>query len=166
MAGELGFTLLDHSNEIGRVNIHTGNVTAVSLPGLLTEVGALRGAIEGITLGVVSRESLKVFDTQLANEPPVDENAQVERGWLVSYEDNLPFFDDPVNAIPNAGYHKKFTVVIPTADIEGRLLPESDKADLTDTQMAAFVTAFETTARSPYGGTVTVLEVRHVGRRR
>lgn len=166
MAGRLGFTLIDHSSEQGRVSLATGDVTAVSLPGLLTEVGALRGAIEGITLGVVSKESLLVFDTQLANAPPADENAQVERAWLVSYEDATAFFDDPVNAIPNAGYRKKFTLTIPTADIVGRLLPGTDQADLTDTGIAAFVTAFETTARSPYGGAVNVLSITAVGRNR
>lgn len=165
MAGELGFSLRDYSDELGRVSIHTGNVTAVSLPGLLTEVGTLRGAIEGITLGVVASESLKVFDTQLSQLSPTDENAQRERAWLVSYADNTPFFDDPVNAIPNAGYQKRFTVTIPTADVEGRLLPNSDEADMTDTAIAAFVTAFETTARSPYGGEVVVLGIRHVGKR-
>lgn len=166
MAGRLSFSLMDYDRERGAVSMNTGNVTAVSLPGLLTEVGALRTAIEGITLGVVAKESLSVFDTPLANDPPNDENAQVERAWVVSYEDNLPFFDDPVNAIPNEGYRKRFTLTIPTADYEGRLLPNSEEADLTDTEMAAFVTAFETTARSPYGGTVNVLKVTTAGRNR
>lgn len=166
MPGRLGFTLIDHSNEQGRVSLATGEVTAVSLPGLLSQVGALRGAIEGITLGVVAKESLMVFDTQLANAAPSDENAQVERAWMVSYEDATAFFDDPVNAIPNAGYRKKFTLTIPTADIVGRLLPGTDQADLSDSGIAAFVTAFETTARSPYGGAVNVLSITAVGRNR
>lgn len=166
MAGKLGFSMLDHSGERGSISINTGNVTAVSLPGLLTEVGDLREAIEGITAGVVASESLMVFNTPLANEPPASQDAQVERAWLVSYEDDLPFFDDPVNAIPNEGYKKRFTLTIPTADIDGRLLANTDKADLTDTDIAAFVTAFETTARSPYGGTVNVLSITAVGRNR
>ncbi len=166
MPGYGSFTLLDHSNEKSTVGFYTGDVTAVSLPGLLTEFGALRTAIEGVTLGVVSKESLKVFDTALANQPPADENAQVERAWLVSYEDNLPFFDDPVNAIPNAGYRKRFVLSIPTADIVGRLLPNTDLADMADPQIAALVSAMETTLRSPYGGTINVLEIRAVGRNR
>jgi hypothetical protein len=166
MAGRLAFSLMDHDGERGAVSLNTGAVTAVSLPGLLTEVGTLRGAIEGITLGVVAKESLTVFDTPLANTPPADENAQVERVWIVSFEDNLPFFDDPVNAIPNEGYRKRFSLTIPTADIEGRLLPNTEIADLTDTGIAAFVTAFEATARSPYGGTVNVLSIVSGGRNR
>lgn len=150
------------------MSLNTGEVTAVSLPGLLTEVGALRSAIEGITLGVVASESLTVFDTQLSSTPPSDPHAQVERAWLVRYTDNQQFFDPPINAIPNEGYQQVFTVTIPTADIAaaGRLVPGTDLANLTEAGMAAFVSAFETTARSPYGGTVNVLEIRHVGRKR
>lgn len=164
MAGFGGFTLMDHNRELSNISFYTGNITAVSLPNTLTEFGALRTAIEGITLGVVVKESLKVFDTKLANTPPSDENAQRERKWLVVYEDNLPYFDHPVNAIPNEGYRKTFTFEIPTAELVGRLLPNSDEADLTDTGVAAFVTAFEAVARSPYGGTVNVLQMRAVGR--
>lgn len=158
--------MLDYSREKKAFSVRTGDVTAVSLPGLLTEVGALRTAVENITLGVVSDEALVAFDTNLSNTPPASPLAQVESGWLVRFEDNLPFFDDPVNAIPNEGYGRIFTLTIPTAELAtaGRLLPNSDIADLTETGMAAFVTAFEATARSPYGGTVNVVEIRHVGR--
>lgn len=166
MPGYGSFTLLDHSNEKSTTSFLTGNVTAASLPGLLTQWGTLRTAIEGVTLGVVQKESLKVFDTTLANDPPADENAQVERAWLVSYEDALPFFDDPVNAIPNAGYRKRFSFTIGTADIVGRLLPNSDDADMADTGIAALVSALETTLRSPYGGTINVLKITAVGRNR
>lgn len=160
--------MLDYSREKSSFSIITGDVTAVSLPGLLTEVGELRTAIEGITLGVVSDEALRAFNTNLSNTPPASPLAQIESAWLVTYEDSLAFFDDPVNAIPNEGYGKLFTMTIPTADIAaaGRLAPNSDEAVLTETAMAAFVTAFEQTARSPYGGTVNVVSVRHVGRNR
>jgi hypothetical protein len=167
MPGRLGFQMLDYSREKRGFSIATGEVTAVSLPGLLTEVGDLRSAIEGITLGVVSDESLSVFNTNLSNTPPANALAQVESCWLVTYEDNLPFFDDPVNAIPNEGFGRLFTLTIPTAEIAaaGRLAPNSDIAVLTEGGMAAFVAAMEATARSPYGGTVNVVEVRHVGRK-
>lgn len=166
MPGRLGFSMLDYSREKASFSMATGEVTAGTLPGLLTEVGALRAAIEGITLGVVSDESLSVFNTNLSNTPPGSELAQVESSWLVTYEDDLPFFDDPVNAIPNEGFGRLFTLTIPTADIVGRLNPASDEADLTDTQIAAFITAFEQTARSPYGGTVNVTKITFVGRNR
>jgi hypothetical protein len=114
----------------------------------------------------MNSERLQVFDTKLSNTPPTDPSAQVERKWLVTYEDDLPFFDDPVNAIPNEGFGKLFQMEIPTADIEtaGILLDNSDDADLTFAAMATFVTAFEDIARSPYGGTVNVIKVTTVGR--
>lgn len=166
MPGRLGFSMLDYSREKAAFSLATGEVTALSLPDLLTEVGALRTAVEGITLGVVSDERLSVFDTNLSNTPPTSELAQVESSWLVTYEDDLPFFDDPVNAIPNEGFGRLFTLTIPTADIVGRLVPNTDNANLANTQIAAFVTAFEETARSPYGGTVNVVSIKFVGRNR
>lgn len=166
MPGRLSFSLMDHSREKSRFSLATGEVTAVSLPGLLTQVGALRTAIEGITRGVVSNEALSVFDTPLAQLPPADELAQVEVAWLVTYMDVTEFFDDPINAIPNEGSGRLFTVSIPTADIQGRLQPYSDYADMDDTDIQAFVSAFEAIARSPYGGEVSVVSLKHVGRNR
>lgn len=164
MAGFGAFTMLDHNGEKSTTSFYTGNITAVSLPDTLTEFGQLRTAVEGITLGTVAQESLKVFDTKLSNTRPTDQNAQRERKWLVVYEDNLPFFDAPVNAIPNEGYRKVFTFEIATADIANRLVTNTDEADLTNPGIAAFKTAFEQIARSPYGGTTTVLKLVAVGR--
>lgn len=169
MAGGLySLTMLDYSRERSAFSVITGEVTAVSLPGLLTNIAAYRSAIDGITLGVQADEALRAYQENLSNTPPASALAQIESAWLVTYEDNLPFFDDPVNAIPNEGFGKLFTLTIPTADIAaaGRLAPNSDEAVLTETGMAAFVTAFEAMARSPYGGTVNVVSVRHVGRNR
>lgn len=162
--GILTFSMLDHSDERSSVTIQTGAVTAVSLPGLLTQVGTLRDAISAITLGTMSGEALKVFDTTLSNARPASELARRETKWLVRYEDNLPFFDDPVNAIPNEGFGKVFTVTIPTADLAGRVIPGTDMADVTNQEIADFIDAFEATARSPYGGTVNVLSLTAVGR--
>lgn len=162
--GQLTFSFLDHSDETSRTLIQTGAVTAVSLPGLLTEVGTLRDAIAAITLGTVSGEALKVFDTSLSNARPASALARRETKWLVRYEDTTAFFDDPVNAIPNEGFGKVFTITIPTADVADRVTPGTDLADLTDTEIAAFITAFEATARSPYGGAVNVLSMQAVGR--
>ena len=162
--GYYTIAMLDHGGEKSSFTIQTGAVTSVSLPSLLTQVGTFRGAVEGITLGTVQNEALKVFDTALSNTLPADQDAQRERKWLVRYQDVLPFFDDPVNAIPNEGYGRVFVFSIPTADISGRLLANTDKADLTDTEIAAFVAAYEDMARSPYGGTVEVLGINAVGR--
>lgn len=168
MPGLISFTMLDYSRERSGFSIITGDITAVSLPGTLTQIGALRTAIEGITLGVVADEALRALKTDLSNTPPTSPLAQVESAWLVTYEDTTAFFDDPINAIPNEGFGKLFTLTIPTAELApaGRLAPNSDEAVLTETGIAAFITAFETTARTPYGGAVNVVSIRHVGRNR
>lgn len=161
--GYLAF--LDYSRERSAMSFITGDVTAVSLPGLLTQFGALRTAVDGITLGTIVEEAQYVFKTKLSNTVPTDKNAQRERKWLVTYEDTTAFFDDPINAIPNAGYRKVFNLEIPTADASK--LPttvNTDEADLTQTEIAAFVTAYEAIARSPYGGDVNVLRMQLVGR--
>lgn len=164
----MGFTMLDYSREKASFSFPTGDITAGTLPGTLTQVGNLRTAIEGITLGVVSDESLAVFNTNLSNTPPASPLAQIESAWLVTYEDDLDFFDAPTNSIPNEGFGRVFTMTIPTADIApaGRLAPNSDEAVLTETAIAAFITAFEDAVHSPYGGTVNVISIRHVGRNR
>ena len=160
MPGELKFSLRDNSDEIGTTNIHTGNVTAASLPGLLTEVGALRTAIEGITIGVVAKESLSVFETALSAASAASPLAQRGVKWTVGYTDVTAFFDDPVNSIPNAGYQKVFTFQIPTADLS-LLTSGEEELDLTAGAGLAFVTALENTARSPYGGEINVLYVKY-----
>lgn len=164
MAGYGNFSFLDYNGERSTTSFYTGNVTAVSLPGLLTQFGALRTAIDGIILGTIAQEELSVFRTKLSNALPVSANAQRERKWLVVYEDVTEFFDPPVNAIPNEGYRKVFNFEIPTANLVGNLQPNSDEADLSATAVAAFVTAFEAIARSPHGGNVNVLKLVAVGR--
>lgn len=164
MSGGLySLTMLDYSKEKSVSRFNTGAVTAVSLPGLLTEIGTLRGAIDGITLGTLNRESLAVFDTPLSNVPPTDKNAQREDKWLVTYEDNTQFFDPPTNAIPNEGYRKLFSVEIATPD-RTLVVNNSDFADITAPPMSAFVAAFEAMCKSPYGGTAHVISVKYVGR--
>lgn len=163
MAGYGSFTILDYDGEVTNSQFNTGNITAVSLPGTITQFGTLRTALDGIILGRISKEALKVFETKLSNTLPTDKAAQRESKWLVVYEDNLPFFDDPVNAIPNEGYKRVFTMEVGTADLS-LLVANTDRMEITAGAGQTFVTAFEALARSPYGGTVNVIEVRHVGR--
>lgn len=164
--GRLSFDLMDYSRETSGFSVNTGAVTAVSLPGLLTQIGTLRTALGNIVLGTITQEALSAFVTRLSNTPPASDLAQIEEGWYVQYEDVTQFFDDPVNAIPNAGFGKLFGFTIPTPDVTGKLIANTDDANLADTDIAAFVTAFEALARSPYGGAVNVTKITLVGRNR
>lgn len=168
MAGYGSFTILDYGGEKTSVQFQTGNITAISLPGFLTDFGNLRTAIEGITLGVVAQEEASVFRTKLSNTLPASKDAQRERKWLVVYEDNTPFFDDPINAIPNEGYKKIFTNEIGTADLS-LLVSRSDTIEAGDAgepaAIATFRGAWNALVKSPHGGTARVLKLVAVGRR-
>lgn len=165
------FTYQDFDREPSTFSFRTGAITVPSLPGFLTQFGALRTATNAIVLGTAKEEGWIGDRTPLSNTPPTDPNAQRERKWLVQFEDTTQFFDAPLNAIPNEGYHKNFTVEIPTAKVTGygggsdsALIVNTDDADLAHPQIAAFITAFEAIARTPYGGTVNVTRIRVVGR--
>jgi len=166
MGGQLSVGFLDYSDEKASSGVHVGNVTAVSLPGLLTQIASYITAIDAITIGTITYDSLQAYRTARGVDLPTDVDAQRERAWRVFYQDDLPFFDDPVNAIPNAGFGKQFHFDIPTAHFGlAAVFPiNSDEADLTQTQIAAFITAFEAMARSPYGGTVVVTKIVGVGK--
>jgi len=147
------FQLLDYSNEKTTSTVYVGPITAGTIAGFLTAFGTLRTAIEAITLGVVSKESWVGDDTVLSNTPPTDAEAQREKKWLVRYTGDTT--------------DKIYTLEIGTAELGGsHLQPMSDMADLTETDMAAFVTAFEAIARTPDDDTetVTVQSIQFVGR--
>jgi hypothetical protein len=147
------------------MGVNIGSVTAVSLPGLLTDIATLRTAISGLIVGNQATDKLTAYNTTLNPALPTSTDAQVERKWRVVYRDTQAFFDAPVNAIPNAGYGKPFEVEIATAD-STLLQDNSEYLDIDDGAGADFVDAFETIARSPYGGTVTVQSIELVGRSR
>lgn len=146
------FTLLDFSNESSGVRMYNGAITAASIAGFLTAFGGMRTALEGITLGTMKQEQWIGDTTLLSNTPPTNVFAQRESKWLVRYQGNTT--------------QKIHNLEIPTADPTGRLIAGTDKADLTEANMAAWVTAFEAFARTPDSDieTVTVLDVTLVGR--
>lgn len=159
--GELEYGVRDNSREIGKVSIHTGAVTAITLPALLTQVGTLRTAIEGLTLGLIASEALSVFRSKLEAAAPSSQLAQRGKKWTVGYSDNQPDWDMGVGIILNEGFGKIFTLTIPCADLM-LLTSGQESLDLTAGAALAFVNAFEATARSPYGGTVNVEYIRYI----
>ena len=152
MAGKYAITYLDYSVEKSPLQVTTITPTAANHDIWKSNMAALKTAIGDITLGVAQQEVQTALVDVLDNTPPTDANAQREIKWLVTYKGNTS--------------EKLFRAEIPTAELTGHLLPASDEADLTETDMAAFVDAFETLARSPDNGTeaCTVLSIRAVGR--
>lgn len=158
-------TIVDYNGETSSTGVNLGSVTAVSLPGLLTNIATLRTAISGLIVGNQRSDKLTAYNTTLNPALPTSTDAQVERKWRVVYTDTQAFFDAPVNAIPNAGFGKIFEIEIATAD-STLLQNNSEYLDIDDTEGLAFANAFQAIARSPYGGTVTVQYIELVGRSR
>jgi len=80
----IGFQFLDHSVEKKSLEVFAGEITAVSLPGLLADIGDMQTALDGVTLGVISRSNWGER-TILSNTPPVSALAQIETEVLVTY---------------------------------------------------------------------------------
>jgi len=146
-----GVSVLDYSEESSSTNFSIGAITAVSLPGFLTQFGSWKTALGNIILGTVSKDRWVGDATDISNTPPATANAQIELKWLVSYE--------------GATTKKKFRQELPTAD-PSKTIAGTDKADMTDADIAAYVTAFEAVAKSPDDDAegVNVLDISLVGR--
>jgi len=146
------FTLLDASNEKSTMSFHVGEITAVTIAGFLTQFGALRTAVEAISIGALVTDSWTGDRTKYSAAIPSDKDSQRERKFLVIYEDDSTL--------------APYRVEIPCADyaLSGLFAGSTDEVDLTQTEIAAFVTAFEALCKSPEGNAVTVLQIRGVGR--
>jgi hypothetical protein len=155
----------DYSGEISRSKINTIDLTAANLAAQQALLATLVTEIDPIVRGTIAEIKLQVV-TPGSSTPPTDEEAQIEKGWLVLYQDSQQYLDPGPDTILNPGFGKIFQAVLPTATYTTHLLGESDFADLTETDVAAFVTAFEELAVSPYGGSTTVLSLQVVGSRR
>jgi hypothetical protein len=145
------FSVLDYSEEKSTWSFNVGAITAVSIAGFLTAFGNLRTSLTNIITGTVQKEKWVGDDTVLSNVPPVDSNSQIELKFLLSYEADTT--------------KKIFHSEIPSPDTS-KLIPGTDEVDLTDVDVADFITDFEAIARSPDSDTetVTVLGMHLVGR--
>lgn len=153
----------DYDNETTAMKINVADITAGNLATIQANLAALAADAVDITRGELAETRLKIV-TPGTSILPADMEAQIEKGWLVTYTDNQQFLDPPTDTVPNPGFGIPFVVTIPTADYTDHLLTNSDLANLTDAgDVQAFVEAFEALVLSPYGGTVTVVQMRVVG---
>lgn len=160
MPSQIALTYLDYSNEKGFVSLNIPLVSAANLAATTSAINALVAAADDIVGGTLNKRTLTIPSAGSATLPS-DEEAQREEKWLVGYTDTLA---NLAVGTTNPYFGKKFTVEIATAELTGHLQVNSDFADLAETDVAAFVTAFEAFARSPSGGTVNVNYIRYVGR--
>lgn len=151
MATQNGIQITDYSNEKSSFAVTSITANAGNLAAQQTAAAALVGAVDDLTIGEVTKQSMNlvILDTPAI---PTSPYAQRELKWYVRYVGD------------SSG--KIFSIEIAAPDITDNVVPNSDVADLASTDWAAFVTAFESYVRSPDNGTetVTVLDARVVGR--
>jgi len=145
------FQITDYSNEKSNFSVNSTVLTAGNFAAQQTLAAALSAAVDDLTIGVLTKQIalVPVID---APDIATDPYAQRELKWFVRYQGD------------SSG--KLFSIEIAAPDITGNVVPNSDVADITSTDWAAFVTAFEAYAKSPddVAETVTVIDARVVGR--
>jgi len=147
----VAFQITDYSNEKSTTVLNTTVLTAGNFAAQQTLAAALAAAIEDLTIGELTKQinSVPVLDTPAI---PTNPYAQREMKWLVSYQGDVS--------------GKLFSSEIAAPDITDNVVPNTDVADITSTDWAAFVTAFEAYVKSPDDPTetVTVIGAHLVGR--
>lgn len=148
----------DSTGELGTMTVFFNEITAVSLPGLLTNLGDFASATDAITLGQRAREQWGEV-TIVSNAIPSNPAAQREAKLLVQYQ--------------GATTQKPYTLTIPSVDFSKLVfLPGGGdavaftSANGASAEILAWVTAFETLASAPDDESegVVVTGMRFVGR--
>lgn len=129
----IDFELLDYSESKSSFSVYNGAITALSLPGFLTQLGALRTALAGIVIGTIRRERWVGDETILSNVPPSNPNAQRELKWMIHFE-----------TVAGDEEYAEATIAAPDTTL---LQANSDEIDYVNADVAAFITAFEAIAR-------------------
>jgi len=148
--GHYSVTYLDYTKEGSTFEVHIPELTAANFTATGAAVQALGTATNNLSLGNPARSKLTAQSNIISSLPATDINAQVERKWRVSYVDTVT--------------GKPYTLEIPAAKLTANLAGNSDIADLSSTQWAAWVTAFEAIALSQDGNAVQVVSAQHVGK--
>lgn len=149
----------------GEITLFQPNLDATATPA--TNLAALTSIItpafnDAMILGLPSTTVVS-YKGQTALAGAIPNTAQRELKWLLTYQDTQEFLDPPTNSVPNPYYLRYFTQELGTAN-PGVLSANSDTLPLGDAAAAAFVAAYNANALSPVGGSVTLVEIRLVGR--
>lgn len=124
--------------------INAGNIAAV-----VAGVSGIQTAANAISLGTFDGLTINLSEVA-PSAIPTDQYAQREAKWKVYYTDNVDSLGDG-----------SFEMGMPDLTY---LAAGAGNADLTDVDVAAFVTALEGTAVSRLGNAITVTKIVHVGR--
>lgn len=143
------FKAKDHDKEGTRFGVYLATITSANLDATVAAIAGLQTAINAIVLGTYDGLDVKVSELK-ASSVPVDPFAQRESKWRVEFTDNV----DPMG-------DGSFEIGMPDLT---KLNPNSADADLTDVDIAAFVTALQATCVSRLGNGINVTSITHVGR--
>ena len=150
------FTWFDYDDEKSTMMVNTVEITELTLAAQSTALGALRTALNDITLAVVSKASVtdNLWDNKVL---PTNQFAQRETKWVVTVQDT-------------AGNIYRANE-IPTADLSllsggQKYLIKGGNIQVPDPDgfVAAFQTAYEAVARDNAGGALVIMDMYQAGR--
>lgn len=168
MASRVNYQQNDYDGDSTNLGFAIDEVTSANIVQLSTDFGTLRTAIEAVCLGESIRSTMSI-ESQFASDKTKATDANAKRGnkWLVSLEDTQQFLDPPTNSIPNPNYRETFQFTIGCANLSLRtqnsdiVYSSANPADY-PAQFQTLATAIETIARSKFGTTGEVVEIRAV----
>jgi hypothetical protein len=160
MTDVASITLRDYSKEDAQIDFPVATITAANLDDIRAQVVDFITAMQDTLTGTVVRRRSILHTVPGTGLVPTDPEAQRETRWTIGYVDN----STTLGGLTNPRYSDAFTAHLPTAQLTGNLASHSVYADLADTQIGAFATAFEAVARSPGGGVAHVNYIKHQGK--
>lgn len=153
----IGIQYRDYSGEVKSIqNLYSDEITAVSIAGFLTQLGALTTALNAVTLGVLAKTSWGE-ETIVSNDRATGKDAQIETEMLVS--------------LRGATTEAPFSFRIPTVDYTAFNYADPPAGDVVilsgagaSAATTALVTALEALLSTPWDETegVEVLSMRVV----
>lgn len=141
----------DYSGELKSIRLYTGEITAASLPGLLTELATFKTAMDAVALGVRAVEHWGE-QTIVSNDRAAVENAQIETELLVRCVGET--LEGPWSfRIPTVDY-TKFAFADPPAGDQVIISGAGASSETT-----ALITALEATFKMPNDETEAIVVV-------
>lgn len=150
---QFSLSLMDFSGEKSVVQWSGPEITgaAFDVTSWKAAQAVIVAAIMDLTDCIQGKTSLSSVAASGSEALPAIATAQREVGLRIFYQDDTT--------------GKKYHLTIPGPQVEDYPDAGSDEIDLTSTDMASFISDFETNAESEVGNSVTVYAARLVGRR-
>lgn len=142
-----GFGWIDFDGDTRQFTLPIVDADGTTHDARLAEVVALEDALEGISNLALTRTDFIIERDDTGAGKPSVQAAQVNIEWKVTYVDDV------------SGAVETFRIGGADLTLTDVLLPGSNVADLSQTEMAAFVTAFEALVLSTEGNAVSIQQV-------